>query len=126
MFDNISGKIKTLAVVTTIIGIIASVIIGIVVLVTADELAFLGIIVIILGSLFSWASSFLIYGFGELIENTQVIAHNTTKQSALTKSNLLNKTQSAPKQEHKKICPCCFHEVSQYDLTCNSCGQKLN
>ena len=77
MFDNIGGKIEGLAKVICWIGIIASVIGGIVMFVAAGEMRYgggtyvaLGFVVIIVGSLGSWIGSFFMYGFGELISDT--------------------------------------------------------
>lgn len=69
MFDDIGGKIKGLAKVITIIGIIASCICGLVTLVESENLL-VGVLVAGLGSLGSWVGSFLLYGFGELIDQT--------------------------------------------------------
>ena len=71
MFDDIGGKIKTLAVACTIIGIIASVIVGFIFF--AEDEPGIGIAVIIGGAAVSWVSSFVLYGFGELIDNTDEI-----------------------------------------------------
>lgn len=73
MFENIGGKIKKLAIVLTVIGIIASFVVGILMAVAASNLhqsQLGGILVIILGSILSWISSFVLYGFGQLIEST--------------------------------------------------------
>lgn len=70
MFGNIGGKIKTLAQVVTWIGIIGSVICGFVLMGIDEDLIFTGFIIALLGSLSSWVSSFVLYGFGQLIENT--------------------------------------------------------
>lgn len=68
MFGNVGGKIKTLAKVLTWLGIISFVIWGFVCI--SDEEKVLGLILMIGGSLSSWISSFLLYGFGQLIENS--------------------------------------------------------
>lgn len=74
MFSNIGGKIKNLAVVITWIGIITSVIFGIMMMATGyGEMVFIGFLVALVGSLLSWIGSFLLYGFGQLIENTDAI-----------------------------------------------------
>ena len=70
MFGNIGGKIKSLAQITTWLGIISSVIWGVVLMATDEDLIPAGIIIALLGSLVSWVSSFVLYGFGQLIENT--------------------------------------------------------
>lgn len=68
MFDNIGGKIKSLAKVLCILGIIASVIGGIVEI--ANSAVLPGILTAILGALFAWIGSFGLYGLGQLIENS--------------------------------------------------------
>jgi len=67
MFDNIGGKIKRLAVVLCIIGIVISVIIGSTMM-QSEYLTTPGILVILAGFALAWISSFFTYGFGELIE----------------------------------------------------------
>lgn len=71
MFYNIGQKIKALAVVITWIGIVLSVIAGFVVSSTGDWQ--MGIIIVIAGGLGSWLMSFLLYGFGQLIYNTDIL-----------------------------------------------------
>lgn len=75
MYDNIGVKIKVLAGVTCIIGAIAAVIIGCMAL--YDELIGIGLLIMILGPIVAWIASWLLYGFGELIEKTCDIARNT-------------------------------------------------
>ena len=83
MFRNIGGKIKGLAELITWLGIIGSVICGIILInqgsgyYGSSALATAGVVVIVVGSLTSWISSFILYGFGELIEQTTWIAENT-------------------------------------------------
>ena len=83
MFDNIGGKIKTLAQVVCWLGIIISGIYGIGMMAVDVHLVLAGIIVIVTGSLMSWLSSFALYGFGELIENSQMIRYNTDRINKL-------------------------------------------
>lgn len=70
MFDNIGKKIKTLAQVVCWIGIIASVIAGLAALAVS---ILSGLLIMGLGSLASWIGSFLTYGFGQLIENSDIL-----------------------------------------------------
>ncbi len=71
MFSNIGNKIKTLASAVAYIGIVASVITGIAVFTWSP---LVGLIIIVAGSFLSWISSFFFYGFGELVENSAIIA----------------------------------------------------
>ena len=88
MFSNIGGKIKGLATAISVIGIGVSVICGIIMIIaggaTGDTGAMIGMgfAILIVGSLLSWVGSFFAYGFGELIENTTVIAELMAKADA--------------------------------------------
>ena len=84
MYSNINSKIKALAKVICWLGIIASVIIGIVIIaggasmgyyygVSSGSMIIPGLLTIVLGSVCAWASSLVLYAFGELGENTQAI-----------------------------------------------------
>ena len=73
MFNNIGNKIKGLAVLFTIIGIIASCILGFLTLFIVMNFLWT-ILIIVVGCLLSWVGSFLLYGFGELVSKT---AENT-------------------------------------------------
>lgn len=74
MFDNVGSKIKALASFFCWGGIIASIIGGIILIGLDEDLIFAGIAVIVIGSLLSWVSSFVLYGFGELVVNSAIIA----------------------------------------------------
>ena len=73
MFDHIGGKIKTLAKVCCVLGIIGSLLSGIVIISNNSyyrPTTGVGIMVIVVGCLASWIGAFATYGFGELIETT--------------------------------------------------------
>ncbi len=78
MFDNIGSKIKGLATVICWIGIIISIIIGFMTFAQFNRLApgrgvLMAILIIAGGSLLSWIGSFVLYGFGELIDKADSI-----------------------------------------------------
>jgi len=103
MFNNIGEKIKKLAVVVCWIGIIGSLILGILVVAAPNSINYnynykvnvngntvasssniaaqviTGVIVFVIGSLASWISSFFLYGFGELVSNSKKIADSLKK-----------------------------------------------
>lgn len=71
MFSNIGGKIKSLAVCACTCGIVFSIIYGIYIMTTLrNSHALTGLLIIIFGSLLSWIGSFVLYGFGQLVENS--------------------------------------------------------
>lgn len=102
MFDNIDQKIKALAQVVCWIGIICSVISGIALIASGEGLLLVGFIVIILGSLISWVSSFTLYGFGQLIENSEISCGNTYEIHKLLSNKVPEyKNTSVPTRETK-------------------------
>ena len=78
MFNNIGGKIKTLAVVVCVFIAVACVVVGIgIVMIAHDDITiFLGVSLMTGGPFLAWVGSFLIYGFGQLVES----AENTDKK----------------------------------------------
>lgn len=89
MYDNIGGKIKTVAKVVGFAGIGISILTGLLFLLVAfseEKFSFfgIGILVAFLGSLISWVSTIALYGFGQLVENTDVLVQD----SQINKSSL--------------------------------------
>ena len=74
MFNNIGSKIMGMASFFTWCGIIISVISGCAVI---GDSTMLGLIIITVGCLISWVSSLVLYGFGQLIENTERMLNST-------------------------------------------------
>lgn len=82
IFSNIGGKIKILAAVITWTFIIASIIGGISIMAQDNDLVPVGILVAVGGSLLGWVNSFLLYGFGQLIENTDILVQQGKRREA--------------------------------------------
>lgn len=76
MFDNIGKKIKGLASVLCWIGIIVSGLIGVI---TSSLGGKGGFLIALVGILASWVGSFVLYGFGELIDNVCCMRSETWK-----------------------------------------------
>ncbi len=90
MYSNIGKKIQRLAIACAIIGMIASISIGASLIKMSDggyyfgtneTLLLIGIVVIILGSILSWVLSFVLYGFGRLVENSDIIARQYRRKT---------------------------------------------
>lgn len=102
MYKNIGRKIKILARIICGIGIAGSIFIGLMLILKGGRALssfggsvggigeayaiIAGILVMFFGSLLSWIGSFAAYGYGELIENTALIAKRMAKAEA-KKSN---------------------------------------
>ena len=68
MFENIGGKIKGLAKICCIIGMVAYILLGCALIFAGNVIN--GIVMVVGGCLVSWIASLAVYGFGELIETT--------------------------------------------------------
>lgn len=85
MFTNIGKKIMGLAKFVCWLGIILSVLLGILIIVTGQSSftvngvttsapsVLVGVLVIVIGVIASWISSWMTYGFGRLIDNTEAL-----------------------------------------------------
>ena len=75
MYNDIGGKIKRLAKATFIVEAISSVITGFVLFLESEDLLYL--LILVGGPIVAWVSSWLLYGFGEIIDKLCEIAKNT-------------------------------------------------
>lgn len=83
MFNNIGGKIKIVAMTLCIIESVISAILGLVLIVVDKSTIATGILLIIVGPLLAWLGSFLLYGFGQLIENSDILVRQGYLRKAL-------------------------------------------
>ena len=83
IYNNIGNKIKILAKFIFIIESIITVILGIYLIAVADDnqdsLRAVGIFTILLGPIIAWISSWLLYAFGQLVDDTQEIRNTSSK-----------------------------------------------
>lgn len=130
MFDNISEKIKMLAKVVCWLGIIVCIITGIVLMTIDESLVLAGILTAVLGSLLSWVSSFVLYGFGQLVENSDILVESgrTTNAKLREQVNLTSVTKqvdvSYSDSLHKWRCDSCGKMISS--SPCPYCGKSMN
>ena len=125
MFSNPGGKIKGLAAFLCALGIFASIIIGATMI--GESIAtsiydsgnytklIWGVVIIVLGSIVSWCSSILVYGFGQLVENSdKIVEFNESDSHKYTPPPIVNnpKKHSQEKWECKK---CGTMVTSDYD-----------
>ena len=77
MYDDIGKKIKGLAKGIFIAEAVASFIGGVALIAIDDDLVLYGLLAMFIGPLVAWVSSWLLYGFGELVDKTCDIELNT-------------------------------------------------
>ncbi|MBQ9950148.1 MAG: SHOCT domain-containing protein [Clostridia bacterium] len=94
MYRNIGKKIKSLAVVMFVLLAIVSIGLGIFLLCSSFYMMPVGIVVLVAGPVLAWISSFILYGFGELIDKVSDIARGTStcspKEQKTNASNSYN------------------------------------
>jgi hypothetical protein len=130
MFDNIGGKIKTLAMTLTGLGITLSIVAGVI---SLSDGSIEGLFIMIFGSLLSWLGSFLLYGFGQLVENSDRMvelleeiapepAAPAHPEHTVPYHPSVDETVSPPVTPADWVCYSCgntnFHKVH----TCQICG----
>lgn len=83
MFNNIGRKIKFLAETLAWFGIFLCVITGIIVIARGiqyeSSLIGLGICIMMIGPIICWILSWPLYGYGQLIENSDILVYATAK-----------------------------------------------
>ena len=113
MYDNIGKKIKGLAKAIFIAQGSSMAITGIVLMCIDEDLILYGILTLILGPILAWIFSWLLYGFGELIDKVSDIERNTRGETNETTSTLKTKKETAApmlKETVIKKCDFCGKE----------------
>jgi DNA-directed RNA polymerase subunit RPC12/RpoP len=129
MYDNIGGKIKGLAKASFIVAAIAEVITGIALMATDDLIGY-GLLVMFVGPIVAWVSSWLLYGFGQLVENSDIIAEehkrvNEKHEKTVAKNNEKKQAQRQ-KQIKANIENPNFDENEYIDIICSNCKAELS
>ncbi|MBR6806863.1 MAG: SHOCT domain-containing protein [Clostridia bacterium] len=107
MYNNIGGKIKGLAVFLAWVGIILSILSGIGILSTTSKVGYysdsdlisgagslVGLITIVVGCLLSWVGSLVLYGFGQLVENSDKQAYELSRLGYLLSEDKKNQSRA--------------------------------
>ena len=136
MFDNIGSKIKTLARIVCWLGIIISVISGLAIMVSNEETIFVGTLIILLGSIGSWIGSFVLYGFGQLIENSDTLVeiskHSISKspKESFVAASPNTDTTDGFSEDNDIHCPHCDRKImvpqGTISANCPWCNKKIS
>lgn len=99
--------------------------------VTAPDVL-IGLVILIAGFLFSWFSALFVYGFGQLVENseiaTSISVHNYNRlqydrKSADTETDGRSSVQHASQDGLYWTCPNCGTVNTMEDEACIECGE---
>ncbi len=136
MFDNVGGSIKRIAKFACAVGIVCSIVLGIIVGSMWSETSrdgfgsfIIGVLIILVGSFMSWISVLCLYGYGELIENSAIIAENIDIEKKTQKEahkKKLKRVELPPEKSVSKT-PQPLDGPDEYiDLLCPFCGSELS
>ena len=128
MFDNIGGKIKGLAKFVCWLGIILSFVFGFILITSATVgsgyLIVAGIVLIVGGSILSWIGSFVLYGFGELVENSSDLVRMKKDEIQSCKTRQGTTSQRSYSNESKLDSTVRKPNVNPKQWTCPHCGKS--
>ncbi len=127
-YDNIGGKIKSWAIWIFIVEAIAA-IIGGVTLIGNDDILY-GFLTIVFGPIAAWVSSWLLYGFGQLIENSDIIAAEYNRKNEKHEKEVAKNNEKKQAQRKKQIKANMenpnFDEDEYIDIACPNCKAELS
>lgn len=88
MYKNVGGKIKGQSKTVAIIEAFLTLIMASSFMFTDDEkMVGVGVLVIVIGCLAAWVSSWLLYGFGEIVEKVCLIEEHTRNKDIKTETH---------------------------------------
>ena len=117
MFDDIGGKLQVVAWVTTIGGILASILFGIYLCFSAGGIV--GICVMVVGGLASWIGSWSIYALGQIAEEVHSIAN--TDWAAVTRRSQQSSSDGTWRNTETWKCSCGYTNPKSR-ISCKNCG----
>ena len=102
LYNNIGSKIKNGAKWVFIVEAIASVIGAICMMASAEDswMLVVGMIVLVVGPFIAWVSSWLLYGFGEIIAKLTAIERNTRSTNADKEESSVHTNEENEQQVH--------------------------
>ena len=129
-YENIGNKIKGLAQMAFVVEAIAAVITGIALMASDEDLILYGLLVLIAGPIIAWVSSWLLYGFGQLIENSDIIAEEYNRKNE-KHEKVVEKNNERKQEQRKKAIKATIAnpEISEnefVDIICSNCKAELS
>ena len=131
LYENIGAKIKNWAKWIFIAEAIGAIITGLALLFLDEELILCGLLVIILGPIVAWVGSWILYAFGELVEDVHAIRNKgvptkvNTIGSPPTSAQFTDVLRTAANRQKDAVkrCPYCGDIVKLG--RCEMCGKEV-
>ena len=129
-YENIGNKIKGLAQMAFVVEAIAAVITGIALMASDEDLILYGLLVLIAGPIIAWVSSWLLYGFGQLVENSDIIVAEYNRKNEKHEKEVAKNNEKKQAQRKKQIKANMenpnFDEDEYIDIACPNCKAELS
>ena len=140
MYDNIGQKIKGLSNAIFVILAVIGASCGLIVMITSvGIMVIVGLIMFIVVPVLAWVLSWLLYGFGELIESqciaTEILQEirDSINEKSITSDNLTDENELCEYENalheyentQASICPNCNTEQPDHRTTCWKCGANI-
>ena len=134
LYENIGGKIKNWAKWIFIVEAIGAIITGLVFLFTDEDFILYGLLIMILGPIVAWVGSWILYAFGELVEDVHAMRNKEIPTKVNTIGSPANMPTSAQftdvlrtaanrQKDAVKRCPYCGDIVKLG--RCEMCGKEV-
>ena len=130
MYEHIGRKIKSVAEWMNVLGVFASVLLGMVIIGYNENNFLLGLLVMGGGAIVSWLSTLLLCGFGQLVEDMQSIREALTNGNGIgtdhaVASCLHEEKSSGPADQSNVTCSNCGVKRVENAAFCTNCGQRF-
>lgn len=119
LYENIGGKIKSYAKWVFIIEAICAVITGIAMIATNDDMILYGILTLVLGPVIAWVGSWILYAFGQLVEDVHAMRNEegTEAEEKAKREKALRLKREAEEKAKRKT-------ASSFCNKCELCGKE--
>ena len=129
-FDNVGKKIKDIAQGAFVIEAISAIISGIVLMSEDDDFILLGILLIFAGPIVAWILSLPLYGFGQLVENSDIIAAEHKRVNEKHEKTVIQqnkrKQEKLQNQIHTVMTDPAYEDDTYIDIPCPHCKTQLS
>ena len=154
LYENIGGKIKNWAIWIFVIEAIGAIIAGLVLIIENGDFMY-GLLILVCGPIVALVGSWILYAFGELVEDVHALRSNSIAPTYTTQSQSTSNSSPAQKQttspvvaavpvatkeapnksnapisaeikDGEKVCPKCGTAQKSDRRVCWSCGQPFD
>ena len=103
---------------------------GIALMAQDEDVMLIGLLVVIFGPVVAWVSSWILYGYGQLIENSDVIAEAYKRKNEKQVKNVAKENAKIEAQRREKVKATVANsnvaDAEYIDIACPNCKEELS